>query len=137
MNSTTKSFINLVNLLKRRQEDIEKSNQELEMLNSVSSIFSKNQPMILSVHTQTISLETNNVFIQAANQLENYHIEQDKIEIENTRLLNMQKEINAARNKLTARRTINNKLRDNLFVMFNTNTQENFVLTPHMQITFK
>ena len=132
MNSTTKSFTNLVNLLKRRQEDIEKGNQELEMLNSVSSLFSKNQPMILSVHTQTNSLETNTVFIQAANQLENYHIEQDKIDIENTRLLNMQKEINAARNKLTARRTINNKLRDNLFVMFNTNTQENFVLTPHM-----
>ena len=108
MNSTTKSFINLVNLLKRRQEDIEKSNQELEMLNSVSSLFSKNQPMILSVHTQTNSLETNTVFIQAANQLENYHIEHDKIDIENTRLLNMQKEINAARNKLTARRTINN-----------------------------
>ncbi len=81
--------------------------------------------------------DTNKVFIQAAEKLEKYHIEQEKISIENARIENLQKEINAAKLKLIARKTVNNKLKDNVFQIFNTNTTENFLLTPQMQITFK
>lgn len=138
MDPTTKSFVNMVSLLKRRLDDTEYVNKEMEMLNSVSAIFSRNKPSVLMVHSKDLQMnETNKAFIQAVEKLENYHIEEEKISIENARLCNLQKEINASKLKLTARRATNNKLKHNVFQIFNTNTTENFLLTPQMQITFK
>lgn len=137
MNPITQSFLNTFNMLKRRQNDLETSNQELEMLNSVSTIFSKNKPMILTVHTSGNDLMSNKKFIQAVEELEKYHTEEEKITTEKVRIFNLQKELNAARNKVNQRKTLNTKLQEKLTKMFNTNNQENFLLTPQMQITFK
>ncbi len=128
----------MVNLLKRRQEDAENIKKEIEVLNSVSHIFSKNKPSILMIHSKDSRInDTNNLFIQAVDKLESYHIEQEKIDIEETRLRNLQKDINAARIRLSTRKAANNKLKNNVFEIFNTNTTENFLLNPYMQITFK
>ena len=137
MDPITSSFINIFNLLKRRQLNLLESNKELEMLNSVSNIFGANNPSVLTIHTANENSQTNKTFIKAVESLEKYHIEQHDIQIETQKIERLQKELNNNKLKLSARKAEQTKQAKLITQIFNTDTKENFILKPNMQISFK
>jgi hypothetical protein len=137
MDPITTSFINAFNMLKRRLANMTESNLELEMINNVSRIFGPDVPMILTIKRDAVQTKVNKKFVKAVEELERYHKEQTKIVNEEARLLQIIRQYHTDKNHLASRKAEQTKLSNKLFETFNTETKENFILTPHMQISFK
>ena len=93
MNEITTMFISAANLLRRRFQNINESNKELNGLNNVSKIFSSNTPMCLTIALDTNPTRINGKFIRAVDSLEEFHKEEVKINEDERRIKKLTSEL--------------------------------------------